>query len=128
MIVLGQLINDWLHSKPYIIPECEIRRANHGRFNVTDRRTQRCFIHIVFSGTEIHFWYLDDFSYPTDLRMIGYIDDNFVVFEKLIYKDGHWGDNGMSPADPQFFTWLENNIKNIVRTIVEEEESDVDPI
>jgi hypothetical protein len=83
-------------------------------------------MHLVFGNNEMHFWYLNpQDSWPSDLYAIGYIDNNFVAFEDVYdgYTRGPGSDaNKMSPADPKFFSWFEDNIKRIVRSI------NVDPV
>ena len=124
--MLIQIISDWLHSNPYLVPGYELRKANALRYDITDRMTQKCRMHLVFANNEMHFWYLDpQDSWPSDLYAIGHIDNNSVVFEDIYdgYIRGPGPDaNKMSPADPKFFSWFEDNIKRIVRAI------NVDPV
>lgn len=93
----------------------EIRRANKTRFDVYRRATQECWMHVVFSGPQIHFWYIDkEMPVPKQLFALGYIDYNFVAFEwDVLNRDDYVEEK--SPADPKFFEWLESCIKRIIK-------------
>lgn len=120
--MLISYLNDWLHSNPYVISGYEIRRANKSRFNVNERSTQVCRIHVVF-GTEIHFWYVNtEHTFPGVLISIGFIDNDCVAFESPLNFQGIWPLNGddvkldkMSAGDPKFFDWFKNQINMIIK-------------
>lgn len=89
----------------------EIRKVNSTRFDVNKRGTQECWMHIVFSDQQVHFWCgLSAFMFPKQLFALGYIGNDFVAFE--------WENDiieQMSPADPKFFEWLESCFKQIIK-------------
>lgn len=112
-IVLVEIINDWLHDNPYLVAGMEIRRANRDRFNVSRCETQTCWLHIVFSGLQVHFWYTNgEMATPKKLFALGYIDHDFVAFTWDLECDYL---EEMSPANPKFFEWLESCFKRIIQ-------------